>query len=272
MSVESQRTQGTDAEAAPHSLATRVGTALGLVLGGVFYLVGLVGFLYFAWFLEGLGAPTSVDTGLVGPVWTAVVIDVALLALFGVTHSLMARAGFKAVWTRVVPQSLERSVYVAVAGLELLLLCWQWRSLPAVIWRVENVVAAGALVGLSLAGWALAFITTFLLNHFDMLGLRQVYLAWRGKAYTGLPFRTPLFYRMVRHPLMVGLLIAFWATPLMTVGHLLLTLTLTAYILVTVRYLEERDLVAALGENYRAYQRTTPMYIPFTRWRSRATP
>lgn len=269
MSVESRSAQEPMRAGAEPPIPGRIGAAFGLLIGGVCYLAGLAAFLYFAWFVEGLGAPKSIDVGPAAPFWTAVALDVALLLLFGVVHSVMARPGFKAWWTRVIPSSVERSVYVAQAGLLLGLLCWQWLPVPAVIWRVNNTVVAGALIGLSLVGWLIVFTSTFLLNHFDFLGLRQVYLAWRHKAYTSLPFRTPLYYKLVRHPLMVGFLIAFWATPLMTAGHLLVALVLSAYILVSVRYLEERDLVAYLGDEYIAYQRTTPMYIPFTRWRSR---
>ncbi|HEU0027803.1 MAG TPA: NnrU family protein [Ktedonobacterales bacterium] len=267
MSVESQRAPWVaSADQAP-SLATRVGATLALLIGVICYVTGLAGFLYFVWFVEGVGAPKGIDAGLATPVWSAVAIDAGLLAFFAGIHSLMARPGFKAWWTRIVPHSLERSVYVAVAGLSLLLLSWQWCPLTAVIWRVDNTLAAGALLGLSVAGWLLAFVSTFLINHFDMLGLRQVYLAWRRKAYTSLPFRTPLFYKLIRHPMMLGLLIAFWAAPQMTTGHLLLALALTAYILLAVRFLEERDLVAALGEDYVAYQRATPMLVPFIRRR-----
>ena len=269
MDTESRSAQeSADMGAAPLP-AARMSATVALVVGGVCYLIGFAGFLYFAWFVEGLGAPKGIDTGPVAPFWTAFGVDAGLLLLFGVAHSVMARQGFKAWWTRVVPSSVERSVYVAVAGLSLALLCWQWLPLPAVIWRVNNTAALWVLIGLSLAGWFIAFTSTFLLNHFDLMGLRQVYLAWRHTPYTSLPFRTPLYYRLVRHPLMVGLLIAFWATPHMTAGHLLLALVLSAYILISVRFLEEPDLTASLGEQYIAYQRTTPMYVPFTRWRAR---
>jgi protein-S-isoprenylcysteine O-methyltransferase Ste14 len=229
--------------------------------GAVAYLLFLVSFLYAIGFVGNLWVPRSVDHGLSAPVGQAVVIDVLLLGVFAVQHSVMARPAFKRWWTRFVPSSIERSTYVVLASAALLLLYWQWRTLPAVIWDVGPRPGRIALWALFWLGWATVFFGSFMVNHFDLFGLRQVYLAWRGKPYSDIEFRVRLFYRLVRHPLMLGFLIAFWAAPTMTVGHLLFSLATTGYILVALQ-LEERDLVGALGDQYRDYRREVPMLLP----------
>ncbi len=235
--------------------------------GGAAYALFLVVFLYLVGFVGGVVVPRTVDHGIPAPIAQAVVINVALLAVFGVQHSVMARPGFKRWWTRYVPASIERSTYVWLSNAVLLLLYWQWRTMPAVIWHVQ--LPAGRLVVWVLfwLGWATALTSTFLINHFDLFGLRQVYLAAREKPYTNLDFRTRSLYRLVRHPLMLGFLIAFWSAPTMTAGHLLFAVGMTSYILVAVQ-MEERDLVAELGDHYRDYRREVPMLLPRPRGRA----
>ena len=229
--------------------------------GAVCYLVFLGAFLYAIGFVGNILVPRSIDHGIAAPITEALVVNVLLLGLFAVQHSVMARPAFKRSWTRLVPKTIERSTYVLLSSLALVLLFWQWRTMPAVIWDVTwqpGRVALWTLFGL---GWVTVLLSTFMINHFDLFGLRQVYLAWRGTPYTYVDFRTPLLYRVVRHPLMLGFVVAFWATPTMTVGHLLFAVATTAYILIAVQ-LEEHDLTVALGNQYRDYRRRVPMLVP----------
>jgi protein-S-isoprenylcysteine O-methyltransferase Ste14 len=195
------------------------------------------------------------------------VVNLVLLGLFGVQHSVMARPGFKRWWTRIVPTPIERSTYVVIASVVLLVLYWQWRTMSAVIWDVREPAGRLVMWAAFWLGWAIVFASTFMINHFDLFGLRQVYLAWRGKPYAELDFRIHLFYRLVRHPLMLGFIIAFWAAPTMTAGHLLFSIGTTGYILLAIQ-LEERDLVATLGNQYRDYRSRTSMLVPLTRRRN----
>ena len=228
------------------------------------YLVFLASFLYAVGFIGNFGVPTRLDGPAAGPLAPAVVIDASLLALFALQHSIMARRWFKERWTRVVPQALERSTYVLFSSLALIALFWQWRPLGGLVWSVEGQAARVALWALFAFGWGLVLVSTFLINHFDLFGLRQAWLFLRGQPYTGLRFRTPGPYRLVRHPLYVGWFFAFWMTPTMTFAHLLFALMTTAYILVAIR-LEERDLVHEHGSAYEAYRRQVPMLVPFAR-------
>ena len=231
------------------------------------YAIFLATFLYAMAFVAGAGVPRHIDNGPATPLAVALAIDVALLLLFAVQHSGMARPGFKRWWTRVVPASIERSTYVLVSSLVLALLFWQWRPLPQVAWHVEAEAARIALYALSASGWLLLLISTFSINHFDLFGLRQAWFHSRPEAaLEDSPFVTRAFYRIMRHPMMLGFLVAFWATPTMTLGHLLFAGVTTGYILVAVKYLEERDLVAEFGDTYRDYQHRVPMLLP---WRGR---
>lgn len=229
--------------------------------GALSYLIFLVAFGYAVGFAGAILVPRTVNNGITAPLWQAVPINLALLGLFGVQHSVMARPAFKRWWTRWVPAAIERSTYVLLASAVLLLLYWQWRAMPGQLWEVRQPAGRWAIWALFWLGWAIVLSSTFMINHFDLFGLRQVYLAWQGKPYRELGFRTHLLYRVVRHPLMLGFLVAFWAAPTMTAGHLLFSVGITAYILVALQ-LEEHDLTAHLGERYRDYQRRVPMLIP----------
>jgi methanethiol S-methyltransferase len=245
---------------------------LALAYGALAYLIFLGTFLYAVGFVGGIAVPKSVDNGPAAALGFALAIDSALLALFALQHSVMARPGFKRWWTRLVPKSVERSTYVLLASLVLLLLFWQWRPIPAIVWSVEGAAVRIALWAVFGLGWAMVLVGTFLIQHFDLFGLRQVYLHLRQRPYTEVGFRTPFLYRMVRHPIMLGFLLAFWATPRMTAGHLLFSIATSLYILVGIR-LEERDTLAAHGRAYADYRERVPMLVPLAKRRgSRASP
>ncbi len=230
------------------------------VYGVLSYAVFFATFLYAIGFVGNVAVPTSIDGPVRGPIGTALLVDLVLLTVFALQHSVMARPGFKRWWTRIVPEPVERSTYVLFSSLALILLFWQWRPLGGVVWDVQHPAARAALVALCAAGWGTVLVTTFLINHFDLFGLRQVWAYLRRRPYVPLAFGTPGPYRHVRHPLYVGWLFAFWATPTMTAAHLLFAVMTTAYILVAIRF-EERDLVAAHPE-YAEYRRTVPMLVP----------
>jgi len=232
--------------------------------GAAAYVLFVATFLYAIGFVGNIVVSRNVDHGIAAPIGEAVVVNVALLGVFALQHSVMARPGFKRWWTRFVPPSIERSTYVVLSSFALLLLYWQWRTMPAVIWDVRPQAGRLALWALFWLGWAIALASTFMINHFDLFGLRQVYLAWRGKPYTHIGFQARSLYRVVRHPLMLGFVIAFWAAPTMTAGHLLFSVATTGYILIAVQ-LEERDLVAALGNQYHDYRRSVSMLLPTPR-------
>lgn len=236
-----------------------------LLYGAVCYAVFLATFLYAVAFVAGIGGvPKHIDNGTPTSLPLALGINLLLLTLFAMQHSVMARPAFKRWWTRFVPQVIERSTFVLASSLALALLFWQWRPLPLRVWDVEGDAARWALYGLLAVGWLLVLTSTFLINHFDLFGLRQVWRHARGHGPApDAPFVVRALYRIVRHPIMLGFLIAFWATPTMTLGHLLFALMTTGYILVAVKFLEERDLVAQYGETYRAYQRQVPMLLPW---------
>jgi len=229
---------------------------------GVFaYALFLGTFLYALGFVGNFGVPKSLDSARDGSAVAAFLIDLGVLALFALQHSLMARRGFKARINRLIPEAAERSTYVLASSLALLLLFVSWRPLGGLVWDVTHPFGRGVLYGLFAFGWLLVLVSTFLIDHFDLFGLRQVWLYFSGREYTGLRFRTPGIYKVVRHPLYVGWLLAFWSTPTMTLTHLFFAAVITAYILVAIR-LEERDLVAAFGATYTEYRRQVPMLVP----------
>ena len=228
--------------------------------GVVSYAIFFLTFLYAIGFVGNLVVPVTMDGPAALPFWQALAVDLGLLALFAVQHSLMARPAFKRQWTRIVPQEAERSTYVLLSSVCLIALFAFWQPLGGVVWSVQDPVGRAVLYALFALGWGLVLVSTFLINHFDLFGLRQVWLQLIGKPYTQLQFATPVFYRYVRHPLYVGWFFAFWATPHMTVTHLVFAIMTTAYILVAIQ-LEERDLVGAHPE-YEEYRRRVPMLIP----------
>lgn len=231
------------------------------IYGATAYVLFLGVYAYMAGFLGNVWVPKSIDSASGEPVAAAVFINLALLALFGVQHSVMARPAFKRIWTRIIPEPIERSTYVMASNAVTILLMWQWRGMDQVVWHVEQPALRAAIWSLFAAGWLLVPAVTMMIHHFDLFGMRQVWLHLRGRECESLPFRTPLLYKHVRHPLYIGWMIFFWATPTMTVGHLLFAGVLTGYMVLVVRF-EERDLVAHFGERYEAYRREVPMFIP----------
>jgi protein-S-isoprenylcysteine O-methyltransferase Ste14 len=226
--------------------------AYSFTLGALLYLIGFVGNLI---------VPKSIDSGTAGPLLQSVVVNALLIGLFAFQHSVMARQGFKRWWTRIVPSSVERSTYVLFASFALLILYWQWQPIPALVWTVPNPTAASVLDGIFWLGWVVLVASTFLISHFELFGLAQVFARLFGKQLPDAKFRTPLLYRHVRHPIYLGVLLAVWATPAMSVGHLLFAVMITGYILIGIQ-LEERDLIRQFGDQYRRYRQHAAMLIP----------
>lgn len=232
------------------------------LLYGIFcYLVFLASFLYAIAFIGNFGVLRTIDSGVEGSVATALAINAGLLTLFALQHSIMARSWFKRAWTRIVPPPAERSTYVLFSSVALILLFWQWRPIGGLVWEIDNELARYAIYAVYAVGWVLLLVATFLINHFDLFGLRQVYLHFMGRPYTALPFRTPGMYRFMRHPIYFAWLCIFWATPRMTVAHLVFALATTGYILMAIP-LEERDLSRVHGDVYLRYQQEVPKLVP----------
>jgi protein-S-isoprenylcysteine O-methyltransferase Ste14 len=232
------------------------------LFGAVAYLTFLFTILYAIGFVAGLVVPKAIDTGAKSPVFEALVINLVLMLLFAVQHSVMARSSFKQWWTQFIPKPVERSTYVLFASLTLLVLFWQWRPMPAVIWHVEEPEMATVIAGVSFFGWLIVFASTYLINHFELFGLHQVANHLAGREMPPPVFRTPLLYNFVRHPIYLGFIIAFWAAPTMTAGHLLFATVTTAYIFVGI-LLEERDLTVMFGDDYRRYRERVSMLLPW---------
>ncbi len=233
------------------------------VYGVICYAVFFATFLYAIGFIGNFGVPTALDGPPADSLARAIAINTGLLALFAIQHSVMARPWFKRSWTRIVPRPIERSTYVLFSSLALILLFWQWRPLGGTVWSVSSTGATIALRALFAFGWGLVLVATFLIDHFDLFGLRQVWLYLRGKEYAPRPFTTPGPYRLVRHPLYVGWFFAFWMTPTMTAAHLMFAIATSTYILLAIQF-EEHDLVREFGGTYEDYRRRVPMLVPFT--------
>ena len=244
----------------------RIFRIVALLYGLVAYFVFFGTILYAIGFVTGLVVPKTIDTGTQSSATEALIVNLLLMSLFALQHSLMARRQFKQWWTQYVPKSVERSTYVLFASLALILLFWQWRPMPAVVWEIADPDIAVTIATLSFGGWVIVFTSTFLINHFELFGLHQVANNLVGREMPAPRFRTPLYYKFVRHPIYLGFIIAFWAAPTMTVGHLLFAAVTTAYIFVGI-LLEERDLVGMFGDDYRRYRQRVSMLVP---WRKSA--
>ena len=238
-----------------------MGRIIAFVYGLVCYLIFLLAFLYAIGFVGNIVVPKSIDTGTEGPLVQSLIVNGLLLSLFALQHSVMARQWFKKRWTQIIPEPIERSTYVLLASLTLLLMYWQWRPIKTVVWNVENPTGQILLQGLFWIGWGGVLFSTYLIDHFALFGLKQVSNYMKGLSEQSLPFKTPSLYRMVRHPLYLGFIIAFWSTPRMTVGHLFFAVITTAYILVAIQF-EERDLTSSYGDLYRTYRQRVWMLIP----------
>lgn len=240
---------------------------LSFLYGVVCYVAFLLSFLYAIGFIGNMVVPKSIDSGMESSLAASLIINLALLGLFAIQHTIMARPAFKQWWAKIAPAPVERSTFVLAASLLLLLLYWWWCPMPGVIWSVENPGGKALLLGLFWLGWGIVLLSTFIVNHFDLFGLRQVWLHFRNQEYHHVHFQASSLYRYIRHPIMLGFIIAFWATPLMTAGHLLFAVVTTLYILIGIR-LEEHDLVQLIGKDYEDYRRRVPMLIPFLRKRA----
>ncbi|MCK9991874.1 MAG: methanethiol S-methyltransferase [Alphaproteobacteria bacterium] len=238
-----------------------MGRVLAVVYGVLGYLIFLISFLYAIGFVTNFGVPKGIDSGAPGPVLGSVIVNMLLMGLFAVQHSVMARPAFKRWWTKFIPEPIERSTYVLLSSLALLLLYWQWQPIPGLVWSVEGA-GATILWGICALGWGIVLLSTLMIGHFELFGLQQVYQNLKNLQPSEPTLITPGFYALVRHPIMTGFIIAFWATPQMSWGHLLFAAVTTIYIVLALQF-EERDLIGIFGERYREYRSKVPMLVPF---------
>lgn len=239
-----------------------MGRSAAFVYGILAYIVFFLTFLYSVGFIGGFLVPKHINSGEESSLTISLAINLAVLSVFALQHSIMARPNFKEVWTRIVPKEIERSTYVWLSSFALILIFVFWRPMQGTIWDVSGTIFEAAIQIIFWSGWLIVLTSTFMIDHFDLFGLRQIYLKLKQKQYSHAPFKKILFYKFIRHPIMTGFLIAFWATPIMTVGHLLFSVVTTIYIFIAVKYFEEKDLVDSIGTDYVNYQKEVGMFIP----------
>lgn len=235
------------------------------IYGIIAYLVFLIAFLYAIGFVGNIFVSKSIDSGAQTTLFSSLLINVILLSVFALQHSIMARPVFKKWFTTIISPAMERSTYILLSSLALLLIYWQWQPINAIVWKTENEIVSNVIIGIFYLGWFVVLLSTFMINHFELFGLAQIFDNLKNKQTANPKFQTNYLYKIVRHPIMLGFVIAFWATPVMTVGHLLFAIVTTLYILIAVKYLEEKDLRKFIGEKYETYQKEVPMIIPFTK-------
>lgn len=235
------------------------------IYGIIAYLVFLIAFLYAIGFVGNIIVPKSIDSGTESTLFSSLLINVILLSVFALQHSIMARPAFKKWFTTIISPAMERSTYILLSSLALLLIYWQWQPINAIVWKTENEIVRNVIIGIFFLGWIVVLLSTFMINHFELFGLAQIFDNLKNKQTANPKFQTNYLYKIVRHPIMLGFVIAFWATPVMTIGHLLFAIVTTIYILIAVKYLEEKDLRKFIGEKYETYQKEVPMIIPFTK-------
>jgi len=238
-----------------------------LTYGIIAYLAFLVAFIYAVGFVGNFFVPKSIDSGTDETSWKALLINVALIGVFALQHSVMARPAFKRRWIKIIDEVIERSTYVLLSSMVLFLIYWQWQPMTLVVWKTDHVIVSVIVWAIYFFGWLVVLLSTFMINHFDMFGLKQVGESTKHKLPDQNIFVTRYFYKIVRHPIMSGFIITFWATPVMTMGHLTFSVTTTVYILIAVKFLEEKDLVEVHGKQYEAYQKSVPMLFPFIKTR-----
>lgn len=236
-----------------------------LIYGVIAYIIFLIAFLYAIGFVGNIYVPKMIDSGKEPSLINAILINMVILSVFALQHSIMARPKFKAWFNSIFSQAMERSTYILLSSLALILIYWQWQPITTVIWNVENKIGFTILTGIYFLGWLIVLLSTFMINHFELFGLTQIFNNLKNKQTPNPKFQTNYLYKLVRHPIMLGFLIAFWATPVMTLGHLLFSIVTTLYIFIAVKYLEEKDLRKFIGEEYEIYQKEVPMIIPFTK-------
>jgi protein-S-isoprenylcysteine O-methyltransferase Ste14 len=235
------------------------------IYGIVAYCIFLIAFLYAIGFAGNLFVPKTIDSGVEPTLPKAILTNIILLSIFALQHSIMARPKFKEWFISIFSHAMERSTYILLSSLALVLVYWQWQPITTLVWETESTIFSNILTGIFFLGWLIVLLSTFMINHFELFGLAQIFDNLKNKKTSNPKFQTNYFYKLVRHPIMLGFLIAFWATPIMTLGHLLFSIVTTLYIFVAVKYLEEKDLRKYIGEDYETYQKEVPMIIPFTK-------